>query len=91
MRGRHPHGYARAGGCAVAAALAIRQERTSYLRTIVIRDGYDGATQSLHLCRGPSGITWGVHSAGYITYEDPSQGIGPLHEVVVGDPLTQRG
>ena len=54
-------------------------ERTDYWRTVTIRDGYQGHTQPLHLCRSPSGTVWGVHTSGYITWEDPKQGIPPLH------------
>ena len=51
---------------------------TDFLGTVLIADGYYGKTQVLYLCGEVGGRIWGVYRSGYITFEDPSQGIGPL-------------
>lgn len=54
---------------------------TTYLRSVLIADGYFGKTQALHLCQDPTGAVWGVWSGGYITFADPAQGIPALPTV----------
>ena len=56
-------------------------ERTTFLRTVVIRDGSFGNTQSLYLCEGLDGVVWGVYRSGYLTFADPCAGISPLPTV----------
>ena len=79
------------GMCDERAVAFAAGERTTYVRTVVVRDGYQDHVQPLHLCRGPSGVVWGVYPSGYVTWEDPEQGIGPLRELEVRDGLLEGG
>ena len=56
--------------------------RTEYLRAVIIRDGYNGHTQPLHLCQATDGRIWGVHKSGYIIFADPANSIPPLQFAV---------
>ncbi len=49
---------------------------TTYLRAVLVHDGYNGATQVLHLCEAEGGKVFGVWTGGWFTYADlaPLQG-----------------
>ena len=53
--------------CGYQPARAAK-ERTTFLRSVVVPDGYEGHTQVVYLCETPEGAVLAVHPSGHYTY-----------------------